>query len=102
MTNTFDLVVVGADAAAIAATSEAVRQGLWVLVVIRSRGGHVARRLRQSLRLAKSPQWRVKIVTGAEIACADGVNGVEAVVLRDLRTGRLRGFNTAGLRRFSE
>jgi predicted oxidoreductase len=100
--NTFDLVIVGADAAAIAAAAEAAREGLRVLVVIRSRRAQLVRRLRQSLRVAESPQRAVTFVTGAEVACVDGVNTVEAVVVRDLRTGRLRGFNAAALRRFSE
>ena len=102
MTNTVDVVIAGADRAAIAAAAAAARRGLRVLVVIRSRRAQLPRRLRQSLRLAESPQWRVKIVTGAEVACADGVNGVEAVVLRDLRTGRLRGFNASAFLSFSE
>ena len=102
MTNTVDVVIVGANPAAIVATIEAARQGLWVLVVIRSKRTHLARRFRESLRLAASPQWKVKIVSGVEVACADGVNGVEAVVLRDLRTGRLRGFNTSAFLSFSE
>ena len=100
--NTVDVVIVGADQAAIAAITDAASRGLRVLVVIRSRRGELVRCLRQSLRLAASPQSAVKIVTGAEVACVDGVNAVEAVVVRDLRTGRLRGFNAAGLQRFSE
>ena len=102
MTNTVDIVIVGADQAAIAATADAARRGLRVLVVMRSRRAELVRRLRQSLRAARSPQWAVKILTGAEVACVDGVNTIEAVVVRDLRTGRLRGFNAAGLQRFSE
>ena len=102
MSTTVDLVIVGADRAAIAATTAAARQGQRVLVVMRSRRAEVVRRIRQSLRLADSPQWTVKIMTGAELACVDGVNAVEAVLVRDLKTGRLRGFNAAGLQRYSE
>ena len=102
MTRTVDVVIVGADPAAMAATTEAARQGQRVLVVMRSRRAGLVRRLRQSLRAANSPQWAVKIVTGAEVACVDGVTAVEAVLVRDLRTGRLRGFNAAGLQRYSE
>ena len=102
MTNTVDVVIVGADRAAIAATTAAAGQGQRVLVVMRSRRAEVVRRIRESLRQTKSPQWAVKIVTGAEVACVDGVNAVEAVLVRDLKTGRLRGFNAAGLQRYSE
>jgi hypothetical protein len=70
--------------------------------VMRSRRADLVRRLRQSLRQAGSPPWAVKIVSGAEVACVDGVNGVEAVVVRDLRTGRLRGFNAGALLSFPE
>lgn len=102
MTATVDVVIVGADPAAIAATTDAARRGQRVLVVMRSRRADLVRRLRRSLRVAETPQRAVTIVTGAEVACVDGVNAVEAVVVRDLRTGRLRGFNAAGLQRYSE
>ena len=102
MTGTVDVVIVGAGQAAITATIDAVRGGGRVLVVMRSRRADLVRRFRQSLRQAASPPSAVKIVTGATIACVDGVNGVEAVVVRDLRTGRLRGFNAAALLSFPE
>jgi thioredoxin reductase len=102
MSSTVDLVIVGADRAAIAAATDAARQGQRVLVVMRSRRAEVVRRLRKSLRLADSPQRAVRIVTGAEVACVDGVNAVEAVLVRDLKTGRLRGYNAAALQRYSE
>jgi hypothetical protein len=31
----------------------------------------------------------------AEVVCVDGVDGVEAVVIRDVQTGRLHGVNTS-------
>ena len=44
----------------------------------------------------------VIIVTGAEIACVDGVHGIETVLVRQLRTGRLTGFNAGALLRISD
>jgi hypothetical protein len=34
-------------------------------------------------------------MTNAEVVCVDGVEGVEAVVIRDVRTGRLRAVNAS-------
>lgn len=102
MTNTVDVVIAGAGPAAIAAIIDAAGQGLRVLVVMRSRRAELVRGLRRALRAAALPRWAVTIVSGAEIACVDGVNAIEAVVVRDLRTGRLRGFNAAALQRFAE
>lgn len=102
MSNTVDVVIVGADQAAIAAATEAARDGRSVLLVIRATRSAPARRVRQSLRRPGLSQGRVKIVTGVEVACVDGVNGVEAVVLRHLRTGRLTAFNVGLLLSFEE
>jgi hypothetical protein len=33
-------------------------------------------------------------MTNAEVVCVDGVGGVEAVIVRYMRTGRVRGVNT--------
>jgi thioredoxin reductase len=92
---TVDVVITGADAAAMEATLDAVRNGRHVLVVIRSRRAGIVQQLRRSLRaLRLAPAPRVMVMTGAEVACVDGVGGVEAVVVRNLRSGRLSGFNT--------
>ena len=100
---TVDVVIAGADAAAMRAAIDAVRNGRRVLVVIRSRragrAGQV-RRLLRTLRLSPPPQ--VIVMTGAEVACADGISGVEAVVIRDLRSGRLSGFNAQEVLCFPE
>ena len=91
---TVDVVIAGADAAAMDAALDAARRGRRVLLVIRSRRAGVVRQLRRRLRTPRlSPPPRLMVMTGAEVACADGVSGVEAVVVRDLRTGRLSGFN---------
>lgn len=103
MTRTIDIVIVGADAAAIAATAEAANRGLHVLLVIRPRLACLARQLRQSLRLVRlSSRRQVSVASGAEVACVDGVNGVEAVLVRQIRTGRLTGFNASALLDFGE
>lgn len=94
MKRTVDLVIVGAGAAATSAAIDAVRRGVRVLIVIGTRDAGLARRLRRSLRSTGPPAGReAVVVTGAEVACVDGVNGIEAVVVRDVRTGRLTGFN---------
>jgi hypothetical protein len=100
---TVDVVIAGADAAAMEATVNAARAGRRVLVVIRSRRAGVVRQLRRLLRTLRiSPPPQVMVMTGAEVACADGISGVEAVVIRDLRSGRLSGFNTQEVLCFPE
>jgi len=103
MTRTVDLVIVGADEAAIGATIAALREGKRVLVVIRQAQAEVTRHLRHSLRQAGA--WapgQVSVVSGAEVACVDGVNGIEAVVLRDIGTGRLTGVNASALAKYGD
>ena len=89
--STVDLVVTGNEGAAIAAAVDAVRRGLRVLVVLRSDDARVAPRLRRSCRAPKS---QLTVMTSAEVVCVDGVDGVEAVVVRYRRTGRLCAVNT--------
>lgn len=101
MTRTVDVVIVGAGAAAVAEAIDAARRGLKVLVVIRSGRGNLARRLRQRFRRAlELRQRRVSVLTGAEVACADGVHSIEAVVVRYIRSRRLVGFNASTLLSF--
>lgn len=102
MTRSVDVVVVGGDAAAVAATIEAVSSGLRVLVVIRPRRSGFARRLRQAMGTVTSSPPHVTVLTGAEVACVDGVKTIEAVVVRQLRTGRLTGVNASALLAFGE
>src|SRR5436190_13141776 len=40
---------------------------------------------------------RLAVVTGAERVCVDGIDSVEAVVIRRIRTGRLIGFNASAI-----
>ena len=98
MTRTVDVVIVGADGAALAATVDAVRRGLRVLVVIRRRRSGFAQRLRRAIGAARMPAPHpITVLTGAEIACVDGVKSIEAVVVRRLRTRRLIAFNASEL-----
>ena len=98
MTRTIDIVIVGADAAAIAAAAEAANGGLHVLLVIRPRFAELAPEFRNYLRRVRLASRRqVSVASGAEVACVSGVNGIEAVLVRQIRTGRLTGFNASAL-----
>jgi predicted dinucleotide-utilizing enzyme len=98
MTRTVDVVIVGGGAAAVAEAIDAARRGLKVLVVVRSESGNLARRLRQRFRRAlELSQQRVIVLTGAEVACVDGVRSIEAVVVRYIRSRRLVGFNASAV-----
>ena len=103
MTRTVDVVIVGKDAAAVAATIDAVRRGQRVLVVIRTRRSGFTRHLRQAIgtALVLSP-GQITVLTGAEVACVDGVKSIEAVVVRLVRSRRLIGFNASALLVFGE
>jgi thioredoxin reductase len=88
---TVDLVVTGDEGAAVAAAADAVGRGERVLVVLRSGDRRVVPRLRRLYRAAKG---QLTVMTNAEVVCVDGVDGVEAVVVRYTRTGRLYAVNT--------
>jgi hypothetical protein len=90
--STVDLVVTGDERAAVAAALDAVRRGQRVLVVLPSGGSRVVSRLRRLCRAAKG---RLAVMTNAEVVCVDGVGGIEAVVVRYPRTGRLCAVNTS-------
>ena len=89
---TVDLVVTGDETAAVGAAVDAVRRGQRVLVVLRSAGPRIVPRLRRLCRAAKN---QLTVMTNAEVVCVDGVHGVEAVVMRYTRTGRLCTVNTS-------
>jgi hypothetical protein len=99
MTKSVDVVIVGGNAAAMAAASDAVGRGLRVLVVTRSMRRGLAGRLRRAIRAAGMLAPRqLTVVTGSEVVCVDGVPHVEAVVVRRVRTGRLVAFNASAIR----
>jgi thioredoxin reductase len=89
--STVDLVVTGDERAAVTAALDAVRRGERVLVVLGSDDPRVVPRLR---RLCQAVKSQLTVMTNAEVVCVDGVNSVEAVVVRYTRTGRLCAVNT--------
>ena len=96
MIRTVDLVVVGDSSNARAAAVDALERGRRVLVVLRSGKARVGRSLRRWLcRTASVGTGQLAVVTGAEVVCVDGVEGVEAVVIRYAQTGRLRAVNAS-------
>lgn len=102
MTRTVDLVVAGAHPAARAATVEAACAGWRVLVVIRSRRPSPAARLRRSVRAAGvDARTQLTVMTGAEVVCADGIQAVEAVIIRRIRTGALIAVNASAIVAFT-
>jgi len=93
-----DLVIVASESSGIAAAIEAARAGLRVLVVIGSTRVPLVRRLRRALRAAGAPaRGRVAVFTNAEVVCVDGLDRVEAVVVRRIGTGRLIGVNASAI-----
>ena len=98
---TVDLVVAGGTGAACAAAAIALGQGQRVLVVLRSADARVARRLRKRVRkAARTGAGRLTVVTNADVVCVDGVDGVEAVVVRHAQTGRLHAVNASAFASF--
>jgi hypothetical protein len=98
---TVDLVIAGDGSAARAAAVSALQRGLGVLVVLRSADARVARRLRRSLlETVGADGGQLRVMTGAEAVCADGVDGVEAVVVRHAPTGRLSAVNASAFASF--
>jgi thioredoxin reductase len=99
MTKNVNVIVVGANGDAFAAAADAARRGLRVVVVIRSRAARFAQQRRRRFRAL---ELRVIVLTGAEVVCVDGVNSIEAVVVRYVRSGRLVGFNATELLSFGD
>jgi thioredoxin reductase len=96
MIRTVDLVIAGDGTAARAAAVSALQRGERVLVVLRSADARTARRLRRSLLKATgADRGRLGVLTSAEVVCADGVDGVEAVVVRHAPTARLSAVNAS-------
>lgn len=98
MTRTVDIVIVGANAKALAAAIESARRGRRVLMVVRSQAADLRRRLRRSLRAAGAAvSQRVSILSGAEVECVAGVRAVEAVLLRRIGSNRGVDVNASAL-----
>jgi len=93
---TVDLVIAGSGSRESAAAVEALRCGRRVLIVLGSGNAGAGRRFRRCLcRARRARGGQVTVVTGAEVVCVDGVNDVEAVVIRYTRSGRLLAVNTS-------
>ncbi|HEX6973308.1 MAG TPA: hypothetical protein VF147_02840 [Vicinamibacterales bacterium] len=96
MIRTVDLVVAGDGPAACVAAVNALQRGQRVLAVLRPADARVARRLRRTLlETAGTGRGQLGVITGAEVVCADGIDTVEAVVVRRLRTSRLWAVNAS-------
>lgn len=96
MTRTVDLVVAGIGSDTFAQAASALREGRRVLVLLQTGDARVARRLRRRLRrAAPGSGGTCAVERHVDIVCVDGVEGVEAVVFRHRRTGRLVAVNTA-------
>jgi hypothetical protein len=92
---TVDLVIAGAGTAVLAAATDSLQRGGRVLIVL---GGDAEewRCVRRALRKVRNrDDGQVTVITNAEVVCVDGVDGVEAVVVRYARTGRLCAVNTS-------
>jgi len=92
---TVDLVVTGDDTA-LGAAFEAVLRGRRVLLVLSSGDAKAVQNYRRRLRPpANCDGGQLTVVANAEVVCVDGVDGVEAVVIRHSPTGRLYGVNAS-------
>ena len=96
MIATVDLVIAGDGSAVRAAAARALQRGQRVLVVLRSVDARAARRLRRTLRKTlRAGCVQLRVITSAEVVCVDGVEGVEAVVVRHVPTGHLSAVNAS-------
>jgi hypothetical protein len=101
VSKTVDLVIVAGDSSGIAAAIDAARRGMRVLVVIGSTRVPLIRRLRRALRAAGTRVRRgVTVFTNAEVVCVDGLDRVEAVIVRGIGTGHLIGVNASAIHVF--
>lgn len=94
MMRTFAVVVAGGGSGVFEAASAALRRGQAALVLLRSSDARVARRLRD---VALDSGYACAVEAGVEVLCVDGVGGVEAVVYRHRRTGRVDAVNASTL-----
>lgn len=103
MTMTVDVVVVGTSHVAFAAAVESAQRGKRVLVIARVRGPGLRRRIRRARRVAGAAHSRcITVITGAEVECIAGIRTVEAVLARDVQTGRRIDVNTTALLTFED
>jgi thioredoxin reductase len=95
VSRTVDLVIAGATKGAFDAAADALQRCRHILVLLRSGDARAGQRFRRRLsKAANVNDTQVTVITNAEVVCVDGVDGVEAVVVRYRRTGRLCAVNT--------
>ncbi|HTM03825.1 MAG TPA: hypothetical protein VL173_09995 [Vicinamibacterales bacterium] len=92
---TVDLVVTGNEQAALAVAVDAVRRGQRVLVVLPTADAPGVSRCRRAGRATQKADGRLMVMSNAEVVCVDGVEVVEAVVIRNTRSGRLSAVNAS-------
>jgi choline dehydrogenase-like flavoprotein len=98
MTRTVDVVIVGMSTTGRAAAIDAAGRGRRVLVVDKSRNESHWQALRRSMNAAGDGcRRRVSMLTGVEVLWVDGTSGVEVVLLRQIKNGRLIGINTGAV-----
>ena len=103
MTITVDVVVVGTNENALAAAVGSAQSGKRVAVITRMRGLAVRRRIRRARAVAGTvPSTRITVLTGAVVECVAGIGSVEAVLARDVLTGRGVDINTTALLTFDD
>ena len=103
MTMTVDVVVVGTTQSALAAAIESAQSGKRVLVIAKTRGLELRRRIRRARRVAgAAPSKRITVLTGAEVECIAGVHSVEVVLARCVQTGRRVDVNATALLTFED
>ena len=93
MIRTVDLVIAGTSGGTFDAAADALRHGRRVLVLLRSGDARGFRR--RLCRTANVDCRQVTVMSGADVVCVDGVDGIEAVVIRHARTGRLLAVNAS-------
>lgn len=102
MTRTVDLVVAGSGAGVCSTAAAALQQGRRVLVLLATSDARVARRLRRRLAaVTPTSGCTCSVEGGVDVVCVDGVNGVEAVVFRNRRTGRMCAVNASAFQTVS-
>jgi thioredoxin reductase len=101
MTMTVDVVVVGTGESALDAAIQSARNGKRVLLIARTRGRELRRRIQQARTAAgASLSKRISVLAEAEVECVAGIRSVEVVLARYVRTGRRVDINTAALLTF--
>lgn len=96
MSRTVDLVIAGGGTGALSAAAAALERGWRVLVLLPPRGSRQRRRFRRRLGTSVDVRpGRLVVMADVEVVCVDGIDAVEAVVIRHARTGRVTAVNAS-------